>query len=59
MRKKKKELSALKLNAKPTEQLDDEDPKDNKKFDAIFENLMKNFEAKKQEFEELKKMDDG
>ena len=35
-----------------------EDPKDFKKFEAIFKNLMSKFDDKQQEFEELKKMDD-
>ena len=55
MRIKKRQLGSLSLNPSATE-MPDEDVKDFKKFEAIFKNVMSNFEAKQKEFEDLKKM---
>ena len=57
MRIKKKQLGSLTLSTTKTEQPDD-DPRDFKKFEAVFKNMMANFDGKQKEFEELKKMDD-
>ena len=57
MRIKKRQLGTLNLSATATERPDAE-PKFFKRFEAVFSHLMKNFENKKHEFEELKKMDD-